>query len=60
MITATALFISLAISSELFMFYNHVLMKSCPNYCVSRVKDVEHFDWFFLLNVKKFVFCIFQ
>ena len=35
------------------MFYNHDLTKSRPNYYVSRVKDVKHFDWFFLLNMSK-------
>ena len=51
-------------------YCNRLIYLSCNNYLIflvsltkkevftylSRIKDVEHFDWFFYLTMKKFVF----
>ena len=42
-----------------FHVFKQVLTKPWPSYYDSRVKDVEHVDWFVWLNMRKFVFCAF-
>ena len=48
------------LSCNNYVTLKEVLTKSCPDHDISSVNDVENFDLFFWLNMRKFMSCAFQ